>query len=83
MSNDVAVEVEHEAVEGYVLSDQAPELYVSASVVRNSKSVNVDKKISVRGSISIKEMRRTLFALNGVADELLAVQVDREKNRDI
>lgn len=72
-----------EQVEGAVLTDQLPELYVSANVTRNSKSVNVDKKITVRGNISVEEMRRTLFALNGVADELLAVQIEHEKSREL
>lgn len=63
-------DIEHEAHE-------APELYVRVNVTKNSKGVNTDKTVSVRGAISTEELTTLLGQVSGIAD----MQIEEEKRR--
>lgn len=63
-------DIEHEAHE-------APELYVRVNVTKNSKGINTDKTVSVKGQVTPEQLTALLAEVSGIAD----MQIEQERRR--
>ncbi len=58
-------------------TNELPELYCRVNVTKNSKGINTDKTISVKGQLTPDELTVLLGQVSGIAD----MQIEQEKRR--